>query len=353
MSKLTILADENIAHLSDYLNHHDIDCHFSTGRAINRALIDRLRPDALLVRSVTPVDENLIKDSSVQFVATATIGTDHIDKLALKKFGISFASAAGCSKHSVAQYVISAILSCRPEYVHKKITLGILGLGNIGSTLADYAKHLDWEILAYDPFLPASKINNSCLDTLLSNSDVISIHTPLTTDGAHPTHQLFNHDRFYHIQPHTLLINSARGEILCQDALLDAIDKKKLQVVLDVFPFEPNIDTQLLNKLSLATPHIAGYSLDGRLRGTDMIYQALCAHFNLPMCQSMDALITPSPLHWQQIHAELLDGLSIEQTYCISKDDAALRACVQGAKVVAAQFDALRKNYPLRREWVF
>ncbi len=349
---LTVLCDENIAHANDYLRWHDVNVIFLKGRDINQKTLAQYDPDALWIRSVTPINDDNLGDLTgrrLSFVGSATIGIDHVDTNFLQHHHISFANAAGSSKHSVAQYVISAILALNPDYAFHTIKLGIIGLGNIGSTLVHYAKSLNWQILGYDPFLPISDINTRSLYHVLNRSDVISIHTPLTKKGYHATHQLFNKNTLSCIKSNTLLINSARGEIIHQRDLLAAIDHKALQVVLDVFPDEPSIDKTLLDKLVLATPHIAGYTLEGKIKGTDMIYHAFCQKFAQAPKQTMNELLPDNPYHWQT----LKESPDLLPTYYdIKKDDQALRSLCTD-KVKGADFDHLRKHYPLKRQWLF
>ncbi|WP_375540324.1 4-phosphoerythronate dehydrogenase [Moraxella nasovis] len=351
---LTVIADENIAHVHDYFNH--VRLITLKGRDINQSVIDQYTPDALLIRSVTPVNEQTFHDlKNVKFIGSATIGTDHVDEAFLAKNDICFANAKGCSKHSVAQYVITAIFHVCPNALSNGVTLGIIGLGNIGSTLAKYAKDLNWDILGHDPYLPPSSINNTTFDDLLDGSDIISIHTPLTHTGNYPTHQLFNQSAFGKIKHNALLINTARGEIIYQDDLLQAIDDKNLQVILDVFPHEPNIDKALLDRLAIATPHIAGYTLEGKLRGTDMIYQNFCRYFGLPITQKLDDLLPPNPHTWHNIKTALQnqDTPTLQSHYDIQKDDDSLRQVCHADGVMGNDFDELRKNYHLKREWLF
>ncbi|MFB6348247.1 4-phosphoerythronate dehydrogenase [Moraxella sp. ZJ142] len=349
---LTVLADENIANLDDYLAHHDIRLIKMAGRDITAKTLATHRPNALFIRSVTQVAADNLGDLSalpLKFVGSATIGTDHVDGDYLDKFGISFANAAGCSKHSVAQYVITAILHALPQARQTPIRLGIIGLGNIGSTLADYAARLGWQVSGYDPFLPPSDINQADFDGVLT-ADVISIHTPLTHSGRHPTAKLFDAATFSKLNTNALLINTARGEIIEQTALMHAIANKNLRVVLDVFPHEPTIDADLLNALTLATPHIAGYTLEGKIRGTDMIYQAFCRHFDLEICQTLPPLLPDNPYRFD----ELMDKFSLiklRDYYDIAADFASLQM-VNHQGVTGADFDKLRKNYRLRHEWL-
>ncbi|MDO5652115.1 MAG: 4-phosphoerythronate dehydrogenase [Moraxella sp.] len=353
----TVLADENIAHLDDYFVLHDnIRLIKQKGRDINQQSINNYKPHALFIRSVTPIHADNIQDfGNITFIGTATIGIDHVDTHYLQQNNIHFANAKGCSRHSVAQYVLTAIFNINPVTIHQSITLGIIGLGNIGNTLARYAKDLGWHILGYDPYLPNSDMNNSDLDTLLKNSDVISVHTPLTKTGKYPTYQMLNVDKLDKLKNGAILINSARGEIINQQDLLNAIDNQNLQVVLDVFPDEPTIDKTLLDKLTIATPHIAGYTLEGKLRGTDMIYQAFCQKFDLPILQSMDKILPPNSYAWQSLKQHLLDNdLSILPAYYhIMQDDNSLRTVCDNHGVMGDKFDQLRKTYTLKREWQF
>ncbi len=357
---LTLIADENIANLDDYLADHDIRVIRTAGRLIDANLVRTHNADALWIRSVTPIYSDTMADTpSLKFIGSATIGTDHVDTDYLHQRGISFTNAAGCSKHSVAQYVITAILTARPDYIHQPIKIGIIGLGNIGATLASYAHHLGWQVVGYDPYLAPSAINNSSLDALLSQSDVVSIHTPLTKHGSpnisHPTFGMLNSDTLAKLAPHAILINSARGEIIDEAALLTHIEQTTQTVVLDVFPSEPVVSRELLDKLTLATPHIAGYTLEGKVRGTDMIYAKFCDVFRLPIHQTLNPLLPTNPYQFNALIAQLKSGDkdALAKFYDICADDSDLRAVADSAGVAGADFDNLRKNYQLRREWLF
>lgn len=355
---LTVIADENIANIHQYLSHHQARIITMAGRQIDGNSIAAHQADAVFIRSVSPMNESTLGNASdlpVKFIGSATIGTDHVDQAFLKRHNIAFANAAGCSKHSVAQYVISSILATYPHYRHQAIKLGIIGLGNIGSTLAQYAQKFGWQVLGYDPFLPKSSINLHDFDALLANSDVISIHTPLTHNGAYPTFKLFNQQTLDLIDKNTLLINTARGEIIDENALLTAFIHRGGRAILDVFPDEPTISKTLLDGLTLATPHIAGYTLEGKLRGTDMIYQAFCRHFHLPIVQDLQTLLPANPFafadFYQQSNGD--SKQAVAQFYPIDQDDALLRAVSTDAGVSGSDFDRLRKEYRLRREWLF
>lgn len=376
---LTILADSNIAHLYDYFNERilqqTINVIAVAGRDIDAAMIAEYQPDALLIRSVTQVNAELLKDNdSVKYVGSATIGTDHVDQDYLRERGIYFSNAAGCSKHSVAQYVLTAIFNLRPQYWLSdnsgisdsqavSVRLGIIGLGNIGSTLAGYAADLGWKVLGYDPLLPASDINNASFEQVLTQSDVISLHVPLTEveDSDYPTYHLIDKQALTKIPNTTILINSARGPVISEaDLLLDFDNNPQRQVVLDVFEHEPVVTAGLLNKLSIATPHIAGYTLEGKLRGTQIIFDEFLNVFGpqglgevaVEAVYLMDELLPENPYRWQQLKQA---PEQLPKFYDIEADGALLRESVdnEAHAVLGPDFDALRKNYALRREWLF
>lgn len=373
IKNITIVADSNIASLDEFFNGatlgqasmQTVNIVTAAGRDINAQLLADLQPDVLLIRSVTPVGAALLADNeSVQFVGSATIGTDHVDQDYLTARNITFANAAGCSKHSVAQYVLTAILTLRPQYWQQSITLGIIGLGNIGSTLAYYASDLGWQVLGYDPLLPTSNINNASLEQVLSKSDAVSLHVPLTdkkdTDnksvdakGAsdsndYPTRHLINAETLAMMPAQTMLINSARGPVIHANDLEANIARTERQVVLDVFEHEPQVSEHLLSKLAIATPHIAGYTVEGKLRGTQIIYDALCETLAVTPAQSMQALLPLNTFLWTELktHPERLATF-----YDIQQDDAALRSKAVDGQVSGADFDKLRREYRLRREW--
>lgn len=374
MKPITIIADSNIASLDEFFNTstlgqatgQTINIVTVAGRDITAALLADVQPEVLLIRSVTSVNEALLADNkSVRFVGSATIGTDHVDQNYLMSREITFANAAGCSKHSVAQYVLTAILTLRPQYWQQSITLGIIGLGNIGSTLAQYASDLGWQVLGYDPLLPPSDINNASLEQVLSQSDVVSLHVPLTykkdadvkdagyisNDSGcthYPTRHLIDASTLAMMPAHTMLINSARGPVIHASNLEADIERTERQVVLDVFEHEPQISERLLSKLAIATPHIAGYTLEGKLRGTQIVYDALCEKLEVIPTQSMGALLPLNMFLWSELKTH---PNRLIKFYDIMQDDAALRSRVVNGHVNGTDFDRLRRDYHLRREW--
>ena len=365
---LTIVADSNIASLDEFFNAstlgqetmRTVNIIAVAGRDINARLLAELQPDVLLIRSVTPVGEPLLADNkSVKFIGSATIGTDHVDQDYLAARNITFANAAGCSKHSVAQYVLTAILTLRPQYWQQSmpsLTLGIIGLGNIGSTLAQYAHDLGWQVLGYDPLLLASNINNASFDQVLSQSNVISLHVPLTdkkdntnsNSSDYPTRHLIDKNAIDAMPASTLLINSARGPVINARDLEADIKCTGRQVVFDVFEHEPEISEQLLSKLEIATPHIAGYTVEGKLRGTQIIYDALCEKLAVSPVQSMHTLLPLNMFLWSELKAH---PERLIKFYDIMQDDASLRSKLADGQIKGADFDQLRRDYHLRREW--
>ena len=230
--------------------------------------------EILLVRSVTPVNSALLTSLRVQFVATATIGTDHIDKRYLAQHAIGFASAAGSNANSVAEYIIAALLELgsRHGFRLRDKTLGVIGVGNVGSRVVRYAQALGMRVLENDP--PRHHAEHIPLDQLLRESDLVTTHVPLDATTRHLLHY-DNLQRF-------ILLNTARGPVVDNRALLKALDGDHLPAaVLDVWENEPNLSPELLDVVDLGTPHIAGYSFDGKVAGTRMIYEAACRHFDV------------------------------------------------------------------------
>ncbi|MFC3901652.1 erythronate-4-phosphate dehydrogenase [Acinetobacter marinus] len=359
---MKIVADENLA-FTDYFFAEFGEIQNLAGRSISNN--DLKDCDALLVRSVTKVNEQLIKNTPIKFVGSATIGTDHLDISALDSHHVPWANAAGCNAQAVAEYVVTALLTLRPELIDagQSFCLGVVGLGNVGTRLVALAQFLDWRVIGYDPFVAHASVEQVDFSTLLSQSDAISIHVPLTkkTDvtAEHATHHLFNENALNQMKTDAILINSARGSVVKEQALLADIAKNNRQVVLDVFEHEPQISAELLNALAIATPHIAGYSLEGKARGTQMIYQAFCKTFDksadkdfvplLDRCEPLLAQEQDAENAKAEFKTQLMQNVST--IYDIRRDDQALRACLNDGVIQQKAFDDLRKNYPLRREW--
>ncbi|MCX7886676.1 MAG: 4-phosphoerythronate dehydrogenase [Verrucomicrobiae bacterium] len=297
--------------------------------------------DCLLVRSVTAVNAALLEGSRVRFVATATIGTDHVDTAYLAGRGIGFASAAGSNANSVAEYVVAALLELahRKNFRLRDKTLGVVGVGNVGSKVVRYAEALGMRVLQNDPPRQRSEGLNHfvSLERVLTEADIVTLHVPLTRTGTDATYHLFEPRR-------GIIINTARGAVLDNRALLQAPLEG---LVLDVWENEPDLLPGLLQKTDIGTPHIAGYSFDGKVNGTRMIYEATCSFFGL--MPNWQPQLPPPPVPKVELDAT---GLAEEEAlrrvvssvYDITADDRALRAAPH-------QFDRLRAEYPVRREF--
>ncbi|MEE4311710.1 MAG: 4-phosphoerythronate dehydrogenase PdxB, partial [candidate division KSB1 bacterium] len=349
---------ENIPFVKEAFGHLGSVVLLPTREITGKAIADA---DVLLVRSPTKVDRTLLEGSAVRYVATATIGTDHIDLDYLHQRGIRIASAPGCNARSVAEYVMAAllVLAVRRGLVLNRLTLGVVGVGNIGTLVAGMAESLGMRVLKNDPPLhrAGSLQDHFDLDDVME-CDIITLHVPLTRTGEDATYHLFNGQRINKMKTGSILINSSRGAVVDNAALLDALDSRHLAgAVLDVWENEPEIDDALLGKVEIGTPHIAGYSFDGKVTGTHMIYQAICGFTNnapewhpstsLPKVQG-SLLEAPAIV---QNFEDALYGI-IRQVYDIEQDDASLRRLSEhDGEKSGDYFDRLRKEYPVRREF--
>lgn len=357
---MKIVADENIPLL--------MECFGAMGEVValpgrNISPEDVQDADALLVRSVTKVSRQLLENSSLKFVGTATAGFDHIDREYLASRGIAFSHAPGCNATAVVEYVLAAldILAERDGFELRDRTVGIIGKGQVGGRLYQMMERLGVEVCACDPWLALEEDNGGryvSVDKLVECSDVICLHTPLVIDGPYPTHYLIGEQQLKAMKPGTVLINAGRGPVIDNAALNQCLgERDDLTVVLDVWEHEPDADPELMARVDIATPHIAGYSLDGKIRGTEMIYKALCQHFGLPARVRLPA-ITPLPVLKQMKFSEGMTfsttcSKAIRSVYDIRRDDAVMRKGLirAGESQRKLTFDLLRKDYPERREF--
>ncbi|MDX1608530.1 MAG: 4-phosphoerythronate dehydrogenase [Halofilum sp. (in: g-proteobacteria)] len=320
------------------------------GRAIGPA--DVAAADALFVRSVTPVGPELLAGSPVRFVGSATIGIDHVDTDWLAAQGIGFASAPGCNAAAVADWVVAVLAALAAEGRHcfGHGSAGVIGVGNVGLRVAARLRALGYRVRPCDPPRAAAEGSAGFVDpaTALA-SDVVTLHVPLTDAGAHPTRGLVDATALAAMPAGAVLLNSARGGVVDEDALASRLDDgPDLHAVLDTWAGEPAIDAGLLARTALGTPHIAGYSLEGRLRGTAMVAAAAAAFFGVTSDWDWRAELPPAPAL-----APASDPLAtILGAYDPRRDDAALRGLLRcpGPERPAA-FDALRRGYPMRREF--
>jgi len=366
---MKIVADENIPFVKE--------CFASIGE-VQTLSGRKITPDGiadadiLLVRSITPVNEKLLANSKVKFVATATIGFEHIDVDYLKNRGIGFASAPGSNANSVADYIVAALLSVAQKH---KITLegkliGVVGVGNVGSKVAKKCAALGMRVKLNDPplFRQTGDTRYRPLNELF-DCDFITLHTPLTREGQDKTYHLADEKFFASLKPGCVFINTCRGAVHDTAALKNAIRSKKLSaVILDVWENEPNIDCELLRLVDISTPHIAGYSLDGKIAGMIMIYNAACEYFGLKPKHKIEDFLPPptvpqikidkispdpaSPKGYAEASTQTLLHEIVRQVYVINRDDFNTReiAMVEPEKR-GKFFDDLRKNYPVRREF--
>lgn len=316
--KLALLADEVVALGGSEISNADIQ-----------------DADALIVRTRTRCDESLLRGSKVRFVATATIGFDHIDIDYLERAGITWCSCPGCNAGSVAQYVESSLLLLQREkgLVLPQATIGIVGCGHVGSKVVAVAKRLGMRVLVCDP--PLGKEGFVSLAKIAQDADVITFHVPLTKSGPYATWHLADETFFRHLRHAPYIINTSRGGVVDNQALLSALHAGQVcDAVLDVWEDEPNLNLELLGKVFIGTPHIAGYSADGKANADNMVIDALCHYFGL----THPGLVTPPKLspdfHYTGNPLELYNPL---------EDSIALKAA-------PTRFEFLRNHYPLRRE---
>jgi erythronate-4-phosphate dehydrogenase len=355
---MKIVADENIPFVKECFSSLGDVVTFPGRKITPDCLADA---DCLLVRSITPVNEKLLANSSVKFVATATIGFEHVDVEYLKKRDIGFASAPGSNANSVADYIVAALLSVGKKL---KITLegksiGIVGVGNVGSKVVKKCAALGMNVLLNDPplFRQTGDPKYQPLEELI-NCDLLTLHTPLTYQGQDKTFHLADDKFFASLKASCIFINTCRGAVHDTAALKKAIHSGKLSaVILDVWENEPNIDCELLRNVDISTPHIAGYSLDGKIAGMIMIYNTACEYFKVqPKYKIEDFLPPPAvpQITIDKIGADRQTTLHeiVQQVYTINRDDFNTReiAIVEPAKR-GKFFDDLRKNYPVRREF--
>lgn len=352
---MKIIADENIVGVERFFAQQgELFC--CPGRKISAETVKDA--DALLVRSVTPVDEALLKNSSIRFVGSASSGVDHVDSDYLRHRKITFHDARGCNANSVVEYVFAALAvlhKCQNINWRDK-SVGIIGAGNIGGLLARKLQRLNVDYKVYDPFLNencefASKL--CCFDEILQQ-DIISIHTPLTQHGQFPSCHMFNDTVIASLPAGTVIINTARGRVIDNKALLNRLQHgSELITVLDVWENEPAVELDLLKLVTIGTPHIAGYSDDGKRKGTAILYEKFCIFFGLEANidpDFHDARYGLNNVIQSDTEKQAFLEESILTAYNILADHERMQKLHKDSDPVA-QFDQLRKQYPLRREF--
>jgi len=378
-----IIADANIPFVKDCFSSIG-EVEVFGGRQIRPDVVGDA--DCLLVRSVTKVDSDLLAGSRVRFVGTATIGFDHIDVEYLARNNVGFASAPGSNANSAAEYVVAGLFEigqkCKKRVGGKSI--GIIGVGNVGSRVAKKCAALGMKVLLNDPPLQRQEISHrghrehretnkklpadSKPDDIcgreylpieeLYDCDFVTLHTPLTFEGVDKTFHLADEKFFKSLKAGCIFFNTSRGGVVDSRALKETTKAGKLRaVVLDVWENEPNIDTELLEMVDIGTPHIAGYSLDGKIAGMIMIYKAACKYFGLEAKFDIKDFLPEPDVPQLKINPnsgseqDVLRG-AVEKIYRISEDDLKLRQILDvPAERKGEFFDDLRKNYPVRREF--
>jgi erythronate-4-phosphate dehydrogenase len=354
---MKIIADENMPNAALLFSHLG-DVELVNGRTLTQEQVKDV--DVLLVRSVTKVTRQLIEGSRVRFVGSATIGIDHIDLDYLNEAGIAFSNAPGCNAEAVADYVFSGLgylyLTKGLNWLGKKI--GVIGYGNVGKKVYDRFSAMGCQVCVYDPFKEKeeSLVNFVSLDEILT-CDVISLHAPLTKKGQYPTQGMLGEKELSKLIPGVAIISAGRGGVIDEEALMALHQRLNgdLHLVLDVWDNEPSINQELVSIVDIATPHIAGYSKQGREKGSWMVYKALCEYLSVPANMNEGAAISAGWCSFMKVcykvlsHEEIL-ARSVHAIYDIARDDSRLRFKYRENKEKNV-FDWLRKHYVERDEF--
>lgn len=348
---MKIVADDKIPFLKRVLEPY-AEVIYLPGKEITRKIL--MDADALLIRTRTKCTEALLKGTGVRFIGTATIGFDHIDTRYCDKKNISWTNAPGCNSSSVQQYIAGVLLKISSEFgfTLKDKTIGIIGVGNVGSKVEKFARIIGMNVLLNDP--PRARREGAKnfvgLGTALFKSDIITVHVPLNVVGEDCTYHLFNSRTLKKMKKGTWFINSSRGEVTDTAALKKVLSSGKLGgAVLDVWEHEPDIDLELMSGTFLSTPHIAGYSTDGKANGTSMVVNSLCKHFNLPLTGWYPGNV-PKPekplisINCKGLTDEDIVRKAVFHTYNVDEDNINLMSN-------PSNFEKLRSDYRIRREF--
>ena len=336
---MKVIVDNKIPYIKEAIGQIADEVIYLPGAAFTKEAVKDA--DALIIRTRTRCDRTLLEGSKVKFIATATIGYDHIDTDYCREAGITWTNCPGCNAGSVEQYVHSVLLLLKRNKGLKleNTTLGIVGVGHVGSRVARMAESLGMKVLLNDP--PRADRGESGfvdLATLARECDVITFHTPLHREGVYRTFHLADEDFLFSLKRTPYLINSSRGEVVDTASLLAALAAGRVKdAIIDTWEYEPNISRELLEVAFLGTPHIAGYSADGKANATRMSLEALCKHFGIEAAFHIEPPASPSTTVTESADETFL------QAYDPTRDSDWLKASPD-------KFEWFRGNYPLRRE---
>ncbi|MEN6627208.1 MAG: 4-phosphoerythronate dehydrogenase [Candidatus Sumerlaeia bacterium] len=355
---MRIVVDENIPYAREIFSQLG-DVTTVAGRSLTAAAV--ADADALIVRSITRVGEALLAGGKVRFVATSTIGTDHVDTAYLERQGIGFASAPGSNAESVAQYIAAALAYAAGKRGTplSRCSIGIVGVGNCGKRVERIARALGMNVLLNDPPLMRVTGDDARYRPLreLLDCNFLTLHVPLTKAGKDPTWRLIEEKTLDRLLPEAIVINASRGFVVEEQALIERVlDERLSGAILDAWENEPAINIEHMRRTMISTPHIAGYSFDGKVAGAVMVAEAACRHFGIEF--KKPGLPMPPPavprieLNTKGREADSILAELIMTAYPILRDSADLRAAMAHAETgIGPAFDQRRKLYPLRREF--
>lgn len=318
--------------------------------------------DILLTRSVTKVNADLLKNSRVKFVGTATSGFDHIDRDYLDQNKIHFSYCPGSNAASVAEYILSSLFAVtKPDQKIQGMTAGVIGCGNVGSEVVKKLQAVGVDCILNDPPVQKQAENDQKYRSLqeVLSADIVTLHTPLTFDGEFPTYNLIAAKELQQMKPDVILINAARGGVVDETALLRRMEANlEMRAVIDCWENEPEIDPVLLEEVTIATPHIAGYSYDGKIKATKMLFDAVVDFFDLDSKWEGETLLDQKNTNSKVINPQKINKIQTSQrrwvlsNYDVRGDSGALKETLELTKEQRRlAFDQLRKDYPIRREF--
>lgn len=352
---MKIIADENMPNVEALFGGLG-DIALVNGRSLSKEQL--MDADVLLVRSVTKVNESLLEGTPVKYVGSATIGTDHVDTEYLLEKGIGFNSAPGCNADAVADYVFSSLsyLYFTKSVNWLKAKIGVVGQGNVGRCVASRFVELGCEVVAYDPLVDET-VSGVTLTTLceVMTCDVICLHAPLTHTGAYPSFDMINDEYVAHLSAGQTIISAGRGGVINETALIERFHALggALNLVLDVWHEEPHPNMQLAALCDIATPHIAGYSKQGREKGTWFIYQSVCNFFDIPLKSSFSEAVSQGSICEIKMNSDLGKeealNRAIQCCFDVARDSARFKYVMSSGEDKG--FDWLRKNYVERDEF--